>query len=47
LARDGAEKAIRSSASLADGVNVYKGKITYKAVADSQGRDYTALNDLL
>jgi len=47
LARDGAEKAIRSNPSLADGVNVYKGKITYKAVAESQGRDYTALTDLL
>ena len=47
IAREGADKAIRSNPSLADGVNVYKGKITYKAVADGQGRDYTPLDQLL
>src|SRR4051795_2236402 len=47
LANRGFEKAIRENSGLAEGVNVYKGAITYKAVADSQGRDYTALNELL
>jgi alanine dehydrogenase len=47
LAREGAESAIRKNPSLADGVNVYNGKITYKAVAESQAREYTPLADLL
>ena len=36
-----------ADAGLAEGVNVYGGKITYKAVADSQGQEYTALDKLL
>jgi alanine dehydrogenase len=47
LANLGFEKAIRDNSGLAEGVNVYKGAITYKAVAESQGRDYTSLDDLL
>ncbi|SRR5581483_11395454 len=47
LANLGFEKAIRENSGLAEGVNVYKGAITYKAVADSQSRSYTSLNDLL
>jgi alanine dehydrogenase len=47
LAREGAENAIRKNPSLADGVNVYKGKITYKAVAESQAREYAPVADLL
>lgn len=47
LAKLGAEKAIRENAGLAEGVNVYQGKLTYKAVAESQGREYTALAALL
>ncbi|MFL6669134.1 MAG: alanine dehydrogenase [Burkholderia ambifaria] len=47
LARQGFEKAVRSNAGLAEGVNVYKGEITYEAVATSQGRKYTALAELL
>jgi len=46
LASEGFKKAI-SDPGLAEGVNVYDGKITYKAVADSQGREYTALDKLL
>src|ERR1044071_5660718 len=46
LAKLGFEKAI-SDPGLAEGVNVYKGKITYKAVAESQSREYTALQQLL
>src|SRR6185369_9890402 len=47
LANNGFEKAIRDNSGLAEGVNVYKGAITYKAVAESQGRDYTPLDSLL
>ena len=46
LASLGFKKAIED-AGLAEGVNVYQGKITYKAVADSQARDYTPLQQLL
>jgi alanine dehydrogenase len=46
IANLGFEKAIED-AGLAEGVNVYKGEITYKAVADSQSRNYTALAQLL
>ena len=46
IANLGFEKAIED-AGLAEGVNVYKGEITYKAVAESQSRNYTALSQLL
>jgi alanine dehydrogenase len=47
LANLGFEKAIRSNAGLAEGVNVYQGEITYEAVATSQDRKYRALAELL
>jgi alanine dehydrogenase len=47
LAKLGFEKAIAQDPGLAEGVNVYKGKITYQAVAESQGREYTSLQSLL
>jgi alanine dehydrogenase len=47
LAKKGFEQAVRDDAGLAEGVNVYKGAITYKAVAESQDRNYTALQSLL
>jgi len=47
LANQGFEKAVRGNAGLAEGVNVYKGEITYEAVATSQDRKYTALDALL
>jgi alanine dehydrogenase len=47
LANLGYEKAVRESSGLAEGVNVYKGAITYEAVATSQGREFTALSNLL
>ncbi|HVR38102.1 MAG TPA: alanine dehydrogenase [Thermoanaerobaculia bacterium] len=47
LAKHGFERAVRENAGLAEGVNVYKGEITYEAVASSQGRKYTALSELL
>jgi alanine dehydrogenase len=47
LANKGFEKAVRENEGLAEGVNVYKGEITYEAVASSQSRKYTALSSLL
>jgi len=46
IANQGIPKAF-DDPGLAEGLNVYKGKITYKAVAESQGREYTPLADLL
>ena len=47
LADKGFEKAVRENAGLAEGVNVYKGEITYEAVATSQNRKYTELAKLM
>lgn len=47
LAKLGFEKAVRESPGLAEGVNVYRGEITYEAVATSQSRKYTPLSQLL
>jgi alanine dehydrogenase len=47
LARRGFEAAVRENAGLAEGVNVYKGEITYEAVAASQSRKYVPLTELL
>ncbi|MEM9292293.1 MAG: alanine dehydrogenase [Acidobacteriota bacterium] len=46
LARHG-EEALRRDPHLAAGVNTFRGKITYEAVAESQGRPFTPLSDLL
>jgi len=47
IANMGFQKAIAESPSLAEGVNVYQGRIVYRAVADSQGREFTPLGDLV
>lgn len=47
LANKGFEKAIQDDAGLAEGVNTYAGKLTYEAVATSQGLEYTPLNSLI
>jgi alanine dehydrogenase len=47
LADMGAEAAIRADPSLAKGVNTYKGQITYPAVAEAFGLEYTPLEVLL
>jgi len=47
LANLGFDKAVRQNSGLAEGVNVYKGEITYEAVATSQSRKYTPLSNLL
>jgi alanine dehydrogenase len=40
IANNGAEKAMRENPALLKGLNVYKGKITNKAVAEAQGLAY-------
>jgi alanine dehydrogenase len=47
LANLGLEEAIRRDQSLAKGVNVYKGHITYESVAAAFGMEYTPLDTLL
>ena len=47
LANKGFESAIAEDAGLYEGVNTYAGKLTYEAVATSQGLEYTPLDTLL
>jgi alanine dehydrogenase len=47
LAGHGVTEAIRGDPALARGVNVLGGRITYEAVADAHGLEYTPLNDAL
>ncbi len=47
LANKGFQEAVKSDSGLAAGVNTYEGKLTYEAVALSQGREYTPLDQLL
>lgn len=47
LANKGFETAIREDEGLREGVNTYAGKLTYAAVAESQGLEYTSLESLI
>jgi alanine dehydrogenase len=47
IADHGLAEAVARDASLARGVNVLHGKVTYEAVADAHGLDYAPLEDLL
>ncbi len=47
LANKGLKKAVADDAHLAEGVNTFGGKLTYKAVADAQGRPYTPLSQAI
>src|SRR5882724_2775804 len=47
LAKYGAIEAIKKDPHLKNGVNTYKGKVTYQAVADGQGLKYTPIDNLL
>jgi alanine dehydrogenase len=47
IANDGLREAIARDRSLARGVNVLEGKITYEAVAEAHGLEYTPLEDVL
>jgi alanine dehydrogenase len=43
LANQGIHEAIKNDPALAKGVNVYKGKVTYQAVAEALDLEYTPL----
>jgi len=47
LANKGYKKALLDDPHLMNGLNVCKGKVTYKAVADALGFDYSRGNDVL
>lgn len=47
LANMGPEAAMKADIALKRGLNTYKGKLTYKAVADDQGLEYVCADDLL
>jgi alanine dehydrogenase len=47
LAKLGVGQAARSDAGLAEGLNVFDGHVTYRAVADSQGIPYRPILELL
>ncbi|MDE1162488.1 MAG: alanine dehydrogenase [Acidobacteriaceae bacterium] len=46
LANQGPLAAIKADAGLAEGVNTFDGKLTYKAVADAQGKEFTPITSL-
>jgi alanine dehydrogenase len=47
VANDGFDAAIRSDAALSRAVNVYRGHITHRGVAESLGRPHTPLEQLV
>ena len=47
LANKGFERAVTEDPHLREGVNTYAGKLTYKAVAESQNLEYTPIDSLL
>jgi len=47
IANRGLKDAVSADAALAKGVNVIDGKLTYEAVAEAHGLDYTPLDDVL
>jgi alanine dehydrogenase len=47
LARYGAVEAFKKDPHLKHGVNTYKGKVTYEAVARNQGLEFTPLDQLI
>jgi alanine dehydrogenase len=47
IANMGAIAALKADTGFAEGVNTFDGKLTYKAVADGQGREYTAVGSLM
>jgi alanine dehydrogenase len=47
IADHGVREAIARSRALARGVNVFEGKLTYEAVADAHGLEYSPLDEVL
>jgi alanine dehydrogenase len=46
IAGKGAERAAKEDPALMQGVNTYKGKLTYRQVAEAQGKEYTPASEL-
>jgi alanine dehydrogenase len=47
IAQVGPKQAILSDSGTAEGVNTYAGQLTYQAVAQSQGKQYRPIRELL
>ena len=47
IAKLGAQAAIREDKGIAEGVNTYEGTLTYGAVAQAQGREWTEISKLV
>ncbi|WP_141545568.1 alanine dehydrogenase, partial [Bacillus thuringiensis] len=47
ISKDGLENAIQNKSSLASGVNVYKGIITYENLGMTLGLDFKQLKEVL
>jgi len=47
LVSKGLPRAVRENQAIAEGVNTYRGNITYPAVAESQGREWRDLSTAL
>jgi alanine dehydrogenase len=47
IADHGLRDAVARDSALAKGVNVLEGKVTYEAVAEAHGLDYTPLDDVI
>jgi alanine dehydrogenase len=47
IANNGLRAAVASDPALAKGVNAIEGKLTYEAVAEAHGLEYTPLDDVL
>jgi alanine dehydrogenase len=47
LAQLGASQAIKADSGICEGVNTYAGHVTYRAVAESQGKSWTPVEELL
>jgi len=47
LAKEGCKKALTSDSNFMAGLNVYKGNVTYKAIADVFGHKYISPKDLI
>jgi len=47
LAERGLEEAAKRDPNLKNGINTYKGNVTYRAIAEDQDLAYTPIDDLL
>ena len=47
MANMGSKEALRSDPHLANGLNIWNGKVTYKAVTDDLGYDYVSPEEAL